>query len=135
VPTNSRASNCGGCLVLLVAIGLIGKCVDKDGSREKTGAQGVKNTTRASGQHRIVSDKFIGCTSRDDNDLLTKLAVQGDTGAFQKALAAGLLTGRCTLFKHGEVVFVMDTAVLSGLVRIRRQGEVVEYWTNIEAID
>jgi hypothetical protein len=76
----------------------------------------------------------VGCISRDDQDKLLHYAVQKDLDAFRQFLAAGLLTGRCTQFKKGETVYVMDTAIFSGLVKVRRKGETVEYWTNIEAV-
>jgi len=61
--------------------------------------------------------------------------VQEDFEAFEKALAEGVLNGVCTIFEDGEVVYVTDTAILSGLVRIRRRGETQEYWTNLEAVE
>jgi hypothetical protein len=55
--------------------------------------------------------------------------------AFGNALAERILSGACTKFEGGEAVFLTDTAVLSGLLRVRRQGKQTEYWTNIEALD
>lgn len=60
--------------------------------------------------------------------------MHNDKQAFQQALTAGLLLGECIMFKNGEVVFIVDTAIFSGLVKVRRKGELVEYWTNIEAV-
>jgi hypothetical protein len=53
---------------------------------------------------------------------------------FRQGLAAGLVAGTCTRFKPGETVYIADTAMFSGLVKIRRKGEMTEYWTNFEAI-
>jgi hypothetical protein len=38
------------------------------------------------------------------------------------------------MFKNGEVVYIADTAIFSGGVKVRRKGETQEYWTNLEAI-
>jgi hypothetical protein len=82
---------------------------------------------------RISSDKFFGCTEKDYFGKLENYIVQKDMEAFQKGLMAGVLTGKCIIFKSGEEVFLADTAIFSGLIKLRRKGEVVEYWTNIEA--
>lgn len=90
----------------------------------------------SSGQEkRISGDHWFGCTDREYFDKLVGYAVQKDNKAFKKALAAGLVLGTCTIFKNGEVVYITDTAISSGLVKVRRKGETQEYWTNIEAVE
>jgi len=86
------------------------------------------------GERTIKGDSYVGCVSREDHDRLANYVVQNDLDAFRRFLAAGLLTGRCTQFKKGETVYVMETAIFSGLVKVRRKGETAEYWTNIEAV-
>ena len=83
---------------------------------------------------RISGDKFFGCTDLDYHKKLTNYAVQKDMEAFTKSLTEGLLLGKCTLFKSGEEVFLVDTVVFSGLIKLSRKGDTVEYWTIIEAI-
>jgi len=83
---------------------------------------------------RISGDKFFGCTDFDYHKKLTNYAVQKDMEAFTKSLTEGLLLGKCTLFKSGEEVFLVDTVVFSGLIKLSRNGDTVEYWTIIEAI-
>ncbi len=83
---------------------------------------------------RISSDSYFGCTNRDYFEKLISYAVQKDMEAFKQGLAAGMLAGQCTMFKAGEEVFITDTAIFSGLVKVRRRGSVAEYWTNIEAV-
>ena len=82
---------------------------------------------------RISKENYFGCTNRSYFDKLITYASQKDTEAFKKGLTAGVLIGRCTYFKEGEEVFIADTAVFSGLVKVRRKGEIDEYWTVIEA--
>lgn len=87
------------------------------------------------GSHRISVNQWPGCADREYFGQLTRFSVQGDHEAFNRGLAAGIVNGECTLFKKGEVVFTVDTAIFSGLVKVRRRGNVQGYWTNLEAVD
>jgi len=80
----------------------------------------------------VNGENHIGCTDRDYFEKLASYAAVKDTEAFTRALGAALLTGDCVTFKAGEPVFLVDTAIFSGLVKVRRLGETTEYWTNIE---
>ena len=56
-----------------------------------------------------------------------------------KRLLARRLRGRSTngtrtLFQNGETVYLTDTGIFSGVVKVRKRGETTEYWTNMEAI-
>ena len=82
---------------------------------------------------RISGDKFFGCTDLDYHKKLTHYAVQKDMEAFTKGLTDGLLLGKCTLFKTGEEVVLVDTVMFSGLIKLSRKGDTVEYWTITEA--
>lgn len=86
----------------------------------------------ADGQ-RIAEGSF-GCTDREYRNKLISAAAEKDMEAFKKGLMAGMLRGECVMFKGGEEVFITDTAIFSGLVKVRRRGDVSEYWTNIEAV-
>jgi hypothetical protein len=95
----------------------------------------VLHTSEAVGQSRSISgDSYFGCVTRDARDKIVHYSIDGDKEAFKTALGAALLTGACTFFKSGEKVFVTDTAIFSGLVKIRRKGQTAEYWTNLEAV-
>ena len=83
---------------------------------------------------RISSDKFFGCTEKTYFEKLVVYFTQKNMNAFTKGLSDGVYAGLCTLFKSGDEVFVIDTAISSDLIKIRRKGEVAEYWTNVEAI-
>ena len=83
---------------------------------------------------RISGDKCFGCTDLDYHKKLTNYAVQKDMETFTKDLTDCLLRGKCTLFKSGEEVFLVDTTLFSGLIKVRRTGDTVEYWAIIEAI-
>lgn len=94
---------------------------------------GAKRTS-ASGPDRIDGDNRIGCRSREYFSKITRIAVQGDEEAWSQALLEGALSGECVIFKADEPVFVSDTALFSGLVKVRRKGKLTEYWTNFESV-
>ena len=94
----------------------------------------VAGSPSAPGPDRIDGDNNFGCRSRDYYSKLVRFAVQGDQEAWSRALAEGALSGECILFKADEPVFVTDTALFSGLVKVRRKGKLTEYWTNFEAV-
>jgi hypothetical protein len=83
---------------------------------------------------RISRDASFGCLSRDTYEKLVDLAVQGDNVAFQKLLTAAFLTGECIPFERGQTVYIEDTKLFSGMVKVRPSGEVQGYWTAIEAV-
>jgi hypothetical protein len=83
---------------------------------------------------QISKDGYFGCKDKDYFEKLISYAVQNDKDAFTQGLAGGVLTGQCTMFKAGEKVFLVDTAIFSGLAKVRRKGNMAEYWTNMEAI-
>lgn len=85
-------------------------------------------------EQTISSDNYFGCTSKDYFEKIASYAADKDLEAFKKALLAGLLDGTCTMFKRGETVYLEDTSIFSGLVKVRRRGETLEYWTAMEAV-
>jgi hypothetical protein len=95
----------------------------------------ITQNTPSDGSHRISVNQWPGCADREYFGQLTRFSAQGDREAFNRGLAAGIVNGECTLFKKGEVVFTVDTAIFSGLVKVRRRGNVQGYWTNLEAVD
>jgi len=91
-------------------------------------------TTLYAQQFKIITNEYIGCTDKSYFNKLVDYAVQGDDAAFKRACAAGLLAGVCTQFIVGEKVYLADVSIWSGLVKLRRPGEIKEYWTVHEAI-
>lgn len=83
---------------------------------------------------QIVDDRRFGCTDAEYVGQLGNYAVQHDNEAFSRALSAGVMLGQCTFFRSGESVYQTDVKVFSGLVKVRRPGETIEYWTNSEAV-
>jgi len=84
---------------------------------------------------KITAEFQFGCTDREYIDKITRYAMQGDRGAFDKAIIAGERTGICTKFNKGEEVFLASDEISSSrgtkLQKLRRKGETKEYWTII----
>ena len=82
----------------------------------------------------IKNGNWVGCQSKKIKNELTGYAVSGDNTAYKNAAVIYVMRGECTVFEQGEQTYVEDTAIFSGLVKLRRKGEIVSFWTNIEAI-
>ena len=85
---------------------------------------------------KISADNYFGCTDQDYFEKIVSYTIQKDMEAFKKGLMAGISLGKCTVFKSGEEIFRDDTTTSSSvgiLVKVRRKGEIVEYWTPIKA--
>jgi flagellar biosynthesis GTPase FlhF len=104
---------------------------DKAEAEQKAKKEQEANTNP--GEKKISSDGFFGCADQEFFEKLVGYIVQKDMDALKQGLALGMTTGQCTMFKKGEKVFLADTAIFSGLIKLRRQGSMTEYWTNIEA--
>lgn len=85
--------------------------------------------------YHISSEDYFGCVNKDDFEKAVKYAVERDAEAFQQFLGAGLATGLCTTFEKGQIVYVEHSALFSGAVKVRPQGETASYWTNLEAVE
>lgn len=85
---------------------------------------------------KSISDKqiFYGCQDRQYFERLLDYQSQQDTAAFKQHFLEGMMSGQCTDFQAGQKVFLTDTAILSGLVKIRPKGIPAEYWTYMEAV-
>lgn len=111
---------------------------NKDGNAQDVLEEGLELCELAKGPppinlRKISKDDFIGCIDKDYFERLVGYAADKDTVAFNRGLQSGLLLGTCTTFKVNEPVFLEDTSVFAGLVKVRRRGGTQEYWTNIEA--
>lgn len=91
------------------------------------------NTAIAAGEYTITMKSF-GCMDKDEFKRVHSYLVAKDMKAFSNRLAAGILNGTSTLFEAGQTVFLIETSVFSGMVKIRRVGESSEYWTVMETI-
>ncbi len=76
------------------------------------------------GTHRIV-DSTPGCIW-EVWDRAQDLGSQGDSEAAKSLFLAGVVTGACTLFKAGDLVFLDESGFISS--KVRRPGEQRGYW-------
>ena len=90
-------------------------------------------TAVAAADRHITDGDRIGCHSRETYEKLTTFIAQGDKDAFKQLLVVSVASGDCTVFDAGEPVFIDDTALLSGMVKVRRKDEIDGYWTAIES--
>jgi hypothetical protein len=78
--------------------------------------------TTKSGYLASVSEKLL--------DKAVDYAVAKDYAALQKLMDTNLVF----MLKGGLKVYIVDTKIFSGKVKIRPAGETVEVWTLIEAV-
>ncbi|WP_310631562.1 hypothetical protein [Paraburkholderia sp.] len=88
----------------------------------------------APGVHVVVGGKWLSCQSQEQLSKIHRYSIDGDDAAYRKAALEALGAGECTILKTGDKVALVDTAILHGLVKLRRFGETDEYWTNMESI-
>jgi hypothetical protein len=84
-------------------------------------------------EYKIVH-QAVGCITNEDHSKFTNYLIQKDEEALKKFLTLKLVTGECTVFSVNEPVNVTDTALFSGMIQIRRHGEIKEFWTNFEYV-
>lgn len=92
--------------------------------------------TSANAQSSYISSdgSYFGCVKKSHFRKIVDYAASGDKEAFKKALLSGLITGQCIPLKSGRPVYIIDTSIFSGLIKVRLHGDTTEYWTNIEAV-
>ena len=81
---------------------------------------------------RINGSNKYGCTSEEYYDKTTEMVAQNDREAFAKILGSGIETGICVMFKADEPVVIAKNGIL--MLKIRRRGDVAEYWVSSDAI-
>ena len=134
-PTLTGCLGCFGLVVIVVVIaGIFGSFRDRTKSPSTTQPPTSSPSSSQALDRLISGDNWFGCVDREYYEKLGRYAAAKDMEVFRQALAVGLVAGTCARFKPGETVYIADTAMFSGLVKIRRKGEMIEYWTNFEAI-
>jgi hypothetical protein len=133
VEESSAARMPDGAIFVLIDTVRIGSSSDTISAPAGTDITTSRSASSVTGE-MTFRFKSPGWISRKDCDKVADYISQGDLEAFESFVANGLLTGTCTLFEKGETVYRMDTAIFSGLVKVRRRGETVAYWTQLEAV-
>lgn len=93
------------------------------------GLAGLLLTSNAAlAQTRVVQKYAIGCESRDHLEKIIEYSQARDYSAADKAINDLRARGLCKYLTEGTTVQVVDTALLSRMVRIRERGELQEWW-------
>lgn len=79
---------------------------------------------------RITKSGYLASISEELLDKAIEYVVANDHAALQKILETKLVF----MLKGGLKVYIVDTKIFSGKVKIRPVGETVEVWTLIEAV-
>ena len=75
----------------------------------------------------------MACTEKDVVKDMYALQDSGDRQAWEIAALPRLLYGECDAMEEGEAFYLMETALLDGLIRVRRPGEAQSYWVHTRA--
>lgn len=89
-------------------------------------------STEASSNAGQMKRSAFGCQSRDEYYEIARLS--DDKEAFTKALLAKLGSGRCMLLETGQQVYLVESSLFSGMVRVRPKGDPTNFWTNSEGV-
>ncbi|NPT62534.1 hypothetical protein GNZ13_50645 [Paraburkholderia sp. 5N] len=92
----------------------------------------VAGESRPAAVHQVKDGTWIGCDSQKRFDKV--MSYLGDKAAFRKAATSAMAAGECTMFRGGETVCLVGVKMFGGVVKVRRDGDVDEYWTNMEAV-
>jgi len=83
---------------------------------------------------RITGGNHLGCTDHEYLSKTLSYSFRGDSEAFRKAAATGIMAGVCTLFDNGQAVYLTGTRIRSGFLKVRKPGEIKEYYIQLEAV-
>jgi hypothetical protein len=79
---------------------------------------------------RTTKSGYLASVSEELLDKAIDYVVAKDQAALQKLMDSNLVF----MLKGGVKVYIVDTKMFSGKVKIRPAGETVEVWTLIEAV-
>ena len=87
----------------------------------------------------ISGDKHTGYTTKQQMTELFEYVARNNERAFTMATLKGLADGTITFFKDGEEVYVTGKNIIlspspMNVIKVRRVGEITEYWTNGTAV-
>lgn len=89
--------------------------------------------TKAFNELEVVNND-IACQSKSDISQFVGLTLDEDRKAYGDLAHRLLRNGSCILIKEGDIVRLRDTAMMDGMVKIRKQGSSGEYWTLYENV-
>ena len=129
LPTTARVLL--GILLVGVIIGIA--FISKQKSAAPSSTARVPDLTYH-GKHPInPNGPSMGCLHREYLQKLLDYGMQRDDWAFKEAYGSALRTGECVSFRKEEQVYLVDST-WTGVVKVRRERELTEYWTFMETI-
>lgn len=87
-------------------------------------------TTVSAQEKWLKGDNYYGCRTKDSLSRFVSMLSEKDFGAAGQMVAAG----ECRKLSGRVPVFLEDTAIFSGAVKIRPKGSTTGWWTIIEAV-
>ena len=138
LPATKRAMGVKQWFLLAALVPLLGilmwvLSLPRDSSSDASPRQRHKTETEdsASLPHKHVTKAgYLASPSREVVEQAIGYVVANDPEALNKLLETGTVFN----LKGGMAVEIVESSLLSGMVKIRPRGEVVELWTNIEAV-
>ncbi len=76
-----------------------------------------------------------GFIEKEDLEKFKQFIIDEDYDTGDMFLMQLITTGKATLFKKGESVYVEDSGGFMGDKQVRRQGEIESYWTLRNAVE
>ena len=126
-----------GFLIAMIPVAIFGAVVLTRAQQEMGNAENTYRTApdplpdAPPGTMRINGEHRFGCSDREYFDRLGKIGGQGDEAALADGIRRGYASGVCVPFKAGEPVYLEENQW--GIIKVRRPGEQVGYWTFMEA--
>ncbi len=107
------------------------------GSEEKSKATKETSKTVASiGDYvPITRGNFYGFVLESDLDKISEYLVAKDEEAFEKAMMVLLLSDMAIPLQKGDMVYIVDRNVWNHTVKIRKKGELTEYWAFKQVVE
>ena len=88
----------------------------------------------AHADERQVKISAPACISKEWADKIIDANADGDKEAFVKLAQVGIASGKCIMLDQGERVFLEDSTFSGADAKVRRKGDVTDYWTFLGAV-
>lgn len=126
------------CALWITANAASYKCRDDRGNWTERACQSKAEPTESVAQRKLSSSErlllmdTIGCRQKAQ---LQKFAdYKSDQEALNQYVALMIASGECTTFDKGEIALYVDSAFFDEMVKLRRKGNLFEFWTVRQAV-
>lgn len=125
-PQSSVGCGCLLFIILIVVVIITRQFFDTTEKNNSTGSYS-KSLSLHIGDLVKIQKISIGCINESDLDKLRDYGQ--DSVAIEKEIKILILSGRAISFEKGEEVYYVDLRIWKELVKLRRKGDIQEYWT------